>query len=164
MRFTDFLPETCVLPELGSRDRSGVLREVSEALGASTHLPPDWLLEQFEARERLCSTAVGHGLAIPHCRAERLRKSVVCVAVRRDGADFGARDGDAVRLFVAIASPVQPVSTHLSLLARIAALLRDPRLREAVIAAPSAAHIRALFVRAEDAYLAPQHLRHAQHA
>jgi PTS system nitrogen regulatory IIA component len=58
-----------------------------------------------------------------------------------------------VRLFVTLASPTNAPGTHLGVLARIAALLRDGHLRQALMAAPDAATIRSLLVRAEDAYL-----------
>lgn len=156
MRFTDFLSEDCICPDLRARDRSGVLHELAGMLAARTHAPAQQLEAQLEARERISSTAIGEGVAIPHCRSERLRQMTACVAVDPEGVDFGARDGRPVRLFVTLASPTHAPGTHLNVLARIAALLRDTRLRQALVEAPSAAAIHALLVKAEDAYLAGQ--------
>ena len=94
MRFTDFLPQDGVLLDVEARGGPGVLGALSVGLAATTGVPAHRLLALFEARERLCSTAVGHGVAIPHCRVEGPRRSVACVAVRREGVDFGARDGE----------------------------------------------------------------------
>jgi len=156
MRFTDFLSEDCIRPGLRARDKVGVLHELAGMLAARTKAPRDMLEEQLAARERISSTAIGEGVAIPHFRSERLRHITACVAVDAEGVDFGARDGRPVRLFVTLASPTHSPGTHLSVLARIAALLRDVHLRQALMEAPSAAAIRALLVRAEDAYLASQ--------
>jgi nitrogen PTS system EIIA component len=154
MRFTDFLSEDCIRPTLRARDRVSALHELASMLAARTRAPLELLEEQLVARERISSTAIGEGVAIPHCRFERMRHITACVAVQREGVDFGARDGRPVRLFVTLASPTHAPGTHLSVLARIAALLRDARLRQALLEAPSAAAIHALLVRAEDAYLA----------
>lgn len=154
MRFTDFLSEDCIRPTLRARDRGSALHELAGMLAARTKAPLELLEEQLVARERISSTAIGEGVAIPHCRFERMRHITACVAVQREGVDFGARDGRPVRLFVTLVSPAHAPGTHLGVLARIAALLRDARLRQALLEAPSAAAIRALLVRAEDAYLA----------
>ncbi|WP_434385492.1 PTS sugar transporter subunit IIA [Melittangium boletus] len=154
MRFTEHLPENCIVPTLWSRDRGGVLHELAGTLAASTGASLKKVEEQLSLRERICSTAIGEGVAIPHCRVERLRQVMACVAVSPEGVDFGARDGRPVRLWVTLVSPEQDAGHHLRMLARIAALLRDARLSQAVLAAPSASAIRGLFVRAEDAYLA----------
>ena len=154
MRFTEHLPESCIVPALWSRDQRGVLHELSGTLAASTGTPLPLFERPLSERERICSTAIGEGLAIPHCRVERLRHVMACVAVSPEGVDFGARDGRPVRLWVTLVSPEQDAGHHLRMLARIAALLRDARLSQAVLAAPSASAIRGLFIRAEDAYLA----------
>ena len=163
MRFTEHLPESCIVPALWSRDQRGVLHELSGTLAASTGTPLPLFERPLSERERICSTAIGEGLAIPHCRVERLRNVVACVAVHRDGVDFGAKDGQPVKLWVTLVSPSQAAGAHLSLLSRIAALLRDVRLRQAVMEAPSAAAIRALFIRAEESYLATHPIRHEYH-
>ncbi|MET0403955.1 MAG: PTS sugar transporter subunit IIA [Cystobacter sp.] len=163
MRFTDYLPERGIIPALWSRDRGGVLHELAQTLSVNNHAPVRRIEELLAGRERICSTAIGAGVAIPHCRVERLRQITACVAVHPQGVDFGARDGRPVRLLVTLVSPENAAGMHLSLLARIAALLRDVRLCRAVLEAPSAAAIRLLLVRAEHAYLTAQHSRHDLH-
>ena len=79
-----------------------------------------------------------------------------CVAVDPEGVDFGARDGRPVRLFVTLASPAHAPGTHLSVLARIAALFAGHPVAPGVDGGASASAIRALLVQAEDAYLAGQ--------
>jgi nitrogen PTS system EIIA component len=153
MRFTDFLAEGCIRSDLRVTDKAGVLHELAGMLAARTRVPREQLEAQLLARERISSTAIGEGVAIPHCRFERLRQTIACIAVDPRGVDFGARDGRPVRLFVTLASPTNAPGTHLGVLARIAALLRDGHLRQALMVAPDAAAIRSLLVRAEDAYL-----------
>jgi PTS system nitrogen regulatory IIA component len=76
-------------------------------------------------REALGSTALGGGVALPHCRVSGLERSVVVVARLRSGVDYGAPDGAPVRLFVAIATPAEQPGSHLRLLADLARRLRD---------------------------------------
>jgi PTS system nitrogen regulatory IIA component len=163
MRFTDFLSEDCICPGLTAQDRGGVLHELAGMLARRTRAPHEQLEGELVARERISSTAVGEGVAIPHCRSERLRDITACLAVDPGGVDFGARDGAPVRLFVAIVSPSNAPGTHLRVIARVAALLRDARLRQALVEAPTAPAIRALLVQAEDAYVASQQPRQDVH-
>jgi PTS system nitrogen regulatory IIA component len=159
MRFTEHLPEGGIIPALWARDRHGVLHELAQTLSAHAHAPVRHIEERLAVRERICSTAIGEGVAIPHCRVERLKRTTVCVAVHPAGVDFGARDGRPVRLLVTLVSPEKAAGLHLGLLTRIAALLRDAHLRQAVLETPSAGAIRSLLVQAEDAYLSAQHAR-----
>ena len=163
MRFTDFLTEDCVIPEAWAREGTGVLREVAHALSARTGVAAHELEERLLARERISSTAVGEGVAIPHCRVARVERITACVAVHPEGVAFGARDGRPVRLFVALVSPERAAGVHLTVLARIAALLREAPLRQALLQAREATTLHALLVRAEADYLARQQARHDIH-
>ena len=164
MRFTDHLPIDGIIPSLWARDRGGVLHELSQTLARHTQAPAARIEQLLAGRERICSTAIGQGVAIPHCRVEGLRRAAVCVAVHPVGVDFGARDGRPVHLLVSLVSPEYAAGPHLRLLARIAALLRDPRLRQALLEAPSAPVLRSLLVRAETNYVLAQQSRHEPHA
>jgi nitrogen PTS system EIIA component len=163
MRFTDFLTRECIVAELRARDRVGVLREVSLALAPSTGVPARDLESLLAARERLGTTAMGEGVAIPHCRVAGVERITACVAVHPEGVDFGARDGQPVRLFVALVSPARSAGSHLTVLARVATLLREAPLRQALLRAHDAATLHALLVHAEDNYLARQQARHDIH-
>ena len=164
MRFTDHLPVDGIIPSLWARERGGVLHELAQRLAHHTQAPAGRIEQLLAGRERICSTAIGQGVAIPHCRVEGLRRAAVCVAVHPVGVDFGARDGRPVHLLVSLVSPEYAAGPHLRLLARIAALLRDPRLRQALLEAPSAPVLRSLLVRAETNYVLAQQSRHEPHA
>jgi PTS system nitrogen regulatory IIA component len=70
-------------------------------------------------RERLGSTAIGGGVAIPHAKVAGLKQPLLAVGVCRSGVDFGATDGQPVRVFFLIASPPDAPAEHLRLLAAI---------------------------------------------
>jgi len=83
------------------------------------------VFDSFIARERLGSTGLGQGVAIPHCRVAQVRES--CAALIRTSApvDFDAIDGEPVDLFFALAVPAQSTQEHLDLLASLASMFSD---------------------------------------
>jgi PTS system nitrogen regulatory IIA component len=115
-----------ILPDLEASDRAGVLRALAGALAADTADTADGVASDPEAlyarladREELGSTAVGSGVAIPHCKLPGLPREVVAVAVSRRGVDFGAADGRPVQVFFLVVSPPASPAEHLRVLAAI---------------------------------------------
>jgi len=129
-----------VAPELVAPDAAGVLRELAGAF--AEQLPgvdAGELARGFAQREELGSTALGGGVAIPHCRSSWLADPQVMVGRHVTGVPFGGPDGAPVRLFVAIVSPASAPGGHLRLLADLARRLRDRERVERAIAASTAA-------------------------
>ena len=88
------------------------------------------LLEVVRARERICSTAIGEGVAIPHGKLPGLKRVFIAFARSREGVDFDAQDGTPTHLFFLLVAPEDSTSEHLSALARVSRLVKDPALRE----------------------------------
>jgi mannitol/fructose-specific phosphotransferase system IIA component (Ntr-type) len=93
------------------------------------------LARRLVEREKLGCTAVGGGVAIPHTKSKSVDDLRLAIATLRPGADFGAPDGEPVRLVFLVISPVQSPALHLQALARISRLLRIPGIRERILAA-----------------------------
>ena len=90
-------------------------------------------LEVYEGlcnRERLGTTALGHGVALPHGRMKKLEHAVGAFAQLSDGVDFDAADRQRVDLLFALAVPEQSTEEHLQLVAQIAELFSDETMRE----------------------------------
>jgi nitrogen PTS system EIIA component len=83
-------------------------------------------------RERLGTTAVGHGIAIPHCRIEGLEKPLAILLQLKQGIDFAAPDGEAVDIVIALLVPNESTDEHLQLLAQVAELFGQKNLREKI--------------------------------
>jgi PTS system nitrogen regulatory IIA component len=133
-----------VLPELRGESRERVLAEIAGALhAAQPALDAASLARALAEREAVGSTAVGNGVALPHCRLFGLDRLCLAVALHREGVDFDAADGAPVRLFVAVLSPAEAPSAHLRLLAELARRLRDPRRIERALAARGDAELLA---------------------
>ena len=90
-------------------------------------------MEVFEGlcnRERLGTTALGHGVALPHGRMKKLQHTVGAFAQLSNGVDFDAADRERVDLLFAIAVPEQSTEEHLQLVAQIAELFSDETMRQ----------------------------------
>jgi PTS system nitrogen regulatory IIA component len=112
--------------DLSGTDSRAVLEELAAALaravpGGSAAA----LARELREREALGPTALGGGVAVPHCRVRGLARLTVVIGRHAEGVEFGAPDGVPVRLFVAVAAPAASPAEHLRLLARLARLLRD---------------------------------------
>ena len=109
-----------IFPDLEATDAAGVLRELAARLAERGPVrDPEGLYQRLWEREQLGSTAIGNGVAIPHCKLDHLERVLVAVAVAPHGVDFGAGDGKPVRLFFAVVSPSRAPAEHLQSLAAI---------------------------------------------
>jgi PTS system nitrogen regulatory IIA component len=97
-------------------------------------------------RERLASTGVGSGVAIPHGRFDGVDELRAAVAVCADGVDFDAVDGLPAKILVAIVGPRSMPQKHLAALAGVSRVLRNPAVRQALIAAADNAEAYRLLV------------------
>lgn len=109
-----------IFPALDAPDRDTLLRSVADRLESSDWVSSgDVLYQKLLEREELESTALGGGVAIPHCKLEGLDDVLVAVAVLRQAIDFAAADGSDVRVFFFIVSPASSPVAHLQCLAAI---------------------------------------------
>lgn len=100
------------------------LEVLSDALAAGLSATrAHTLLDLLIARERLGSTGLGQGVAIPHCRVPDAAESSAAVLTLTDGVDFGAIDGEPVDIFVALAVPSEAEDVHLQYLKELAEIL-----------------------------------------
>jgi len=124
----DLLDESAIIADLRATSRDAALAEMVEAaVRLNDRLDAAGLLANLLERERLGSTAIGEGFAIPHGKLAGLAGPVVVLAVSRRGVDFAAPDGKPCRvLFLAISSSDVP-SQNLSILAAVARFIRRSR-------------------------------------
>lgn len=102
-----------IIELVGLAAQSGKLKDKSAFLNAL------W------KREKLGSTGIGNGVAIPHAKSEHVRDFVLSFARKDEGIDFGALDGEKTYLFFVLASPAEQVGSHLKILAEISRLVKD---------------------------------------
>jgi nitrogen PTS system EIIA component len=103
-----------------------VLEKLSRLLAAAEDLNETDVFDRLLERERLGSTGLGHGVAIPHCRMPEARRAAVALMTLQTGVDFEARDGKPVDIVFALIVPEHCTETHLQILAGAAEMFSDP--------------------------------------
>lgn len=119
------LDESLIIPDLHSPDREGALREMIRLLCVrDRRYSGKDLFEKLLERERLGSTAIGDGYAIPHCKIKGLDAPVVLLAVSREGVAFDSIDKKPVHAFFLVLTPDENPGVNLEVLAAVALLIR----------------------------------------
>ena len=130
MKITDFLTAQTVIPILASRDKNAALQEMAEGL-VSYHrqLDKQKVLAVLLDREKISTTAIGEGVAIPHGKLPGVDRVMGMFARSPEGVDFASLDGGPTHLFFVLIAPENAAADHLKALARISRLLKDEAFR-----------------------------------
>ncbi len=138
MKITDILVREALILDLESTEKPAALQELASALAAAEPgLDADRLLDVLSEREKLQSTGIGDGVAIPHGKMPGLSRLVASFARSRAGVDFESIDGERTYLFFLLVVPEHAGGQHLKALARISRFLRDSEFRKALEEAES---------------------------
>ena len=139
MKIVDFIREELILPDLRAKAKLDLLDELAGHLAQHNNgVTKDALVKVLVDRERLASTAIGEGVAIPHGKLDAVGKLIACVGRAREGVDFDSMDGRPTYLFFVLVAPENSTGVHLKALARISRLFKDPEFRARLLAADSA--------------------------
>ncbi len=123
---------------VGSRKR--LLEHLTELLTRGREdVKPKKVFQILVDRERLGSTGIGHGVALPHGRVEGLERALGAFVVLDEALDYDALDGEPVRLAFGLLVPAEATEEHLRILARLARLFNDSQLRRDLTAAETGA-------------------------
>ena len=125
MKIHTLLSEDMVIPEILSQERDSALEEMVRYLKNKDKVRKDKeLFEKLIQREKLGSTAIGDGIAIPHCKLKEAESPLLALAVSRKGVRFEALDGKPTHLFFLVVSSPDNPGQSLQILASIAHLVR----------------------------------------
>jgi nitrogen PTS system EIIA component len=151
MKILDILPtEELIAPSLTGTTKSAVLRELAEHLARQQPaVDASRLVEVLWERERLGSTAIGDGIAIPHGKLLGLQGVIGAFGRHVAGVDFDSLDGSPTHLFFLLVAPEDSVGQHLKALARVSRLLKDRTFRDKLIGVADRAELFRL-IREED--------------
>ncbi len=140
-----------VLADLRGETKDDVLRELSDAaVRVVPALSAESLIRILQERERLGSTGIGEGAAIPHGRVPGLDRLVAVFGRSRAGVQFQSLDGKPAHLFFLILAPENSAGLHLKALARISRLLKDSAFRLSLSDALDAAALARLLAEADE--------------
>ncbi|MGE0845048.1 MAG: PTS IIA-like nitrogen regulatory protein PtsN [Flavobacteriaceae bacterium] len=126
MDLTDLIASDAIIGSLKAVSKKQAIQEMAEFVAPRTKLPAREIFDQLLQRERLGSTAIGHGIAIPHARLRGIDHIVGAFARLEKPIDFDAIDDEPVDLIFLLLAPEGEGADHLKALARLARALRNP--------------------------------------
>ncbi len=125
MKLRNLLMQDMIIPELQSENVENVLKEMVKFLKKKNKITKEKeLYEKLIQREKLGSTAIGEGVAIPHCKMKGIRNPIVMLAVSKKNVDFRSLDGKPSHVFFLVVSSPDNPTVNLQILASIAHLVR----------------------------------------
>ena len=131
MKILDILERNAIIPELKGNTKKQVLEELIDALLQNKpQLDRSRLMGVLLERERLGSTGIGDGIAIPHGKLKDLDQLALSFGKSAQGVDFESMDGKPVHLFFLLVAPESCAGIHLRALAKIARLLKNGSVRK----------------------------------
>ena len=129
MPLSSYCKPKAVLPDLEVSDKDDAIRQLVGAPVTARVLKKPVaadVLDEILAREGQATTGIGHGVGIPHARSEHVDKIVMAFGRVDEGVDFGAVDGERVRVIVMLISPKAKNDEHLAAMKAIVKIVRDP--------------------------------------
>jgi len=150
MKITDILNEQVIVPVLAGRTKADIIAELAGVVVRQHRdIDRERLVQALEDRERLNSTALGEGVAIPHGKLPGVKGVIAAFGRSPSGVDFSSLDGKPTHLFFLLVAPEDSAGTHLKALARISRLLKDASFRARLMEAADAGEIFRI-IREED--------------
>ncbi|MET0723321.1 MAG: PTS IIA-like nitrogen regulatory protein PtsN [Tardiphaga sp.] len=144
MTITDLVAPEAILPALKVNSKKQALQELAARAAAITGQSDKAIFEVLLQREKLGTTAVGYGVAIPHGKLPKLDRLFGLFARLERPIDFEAMDGQPVDLLLLLLAPEGAGADHLKALARVARLLRDKDIANKLRAARDAESLYAV--------------------
>jgi PTS system nitrogen regulatory IIA component len=135
---SSLLPARHVLLDVGAADKQAVFELAADLLERDSGVRSTQIVSSLAARERSGSTALGHGIAIPHGRVKGLRSAMGAFLRMREPIPFDAPDDAPVRLIFVLLVPEKSTDLHLEILSELAQLFSDRNVRRELTAAPDA--------------------------
>lgn len=153
MQISSILEEQFIAIRLPASSKEEALNRIIDMLGESPKVRDlDKVRTAILEREKLMSTGVGHGFAIPHGKTDALDDIVAAFAITEHPIDFQALDNQPVQLIFMLVGKESHVGTHLKLLSRISRLMNKESFRQQLLAAQSAEEVLGLFNQEEHRY------------
>lgn len=150
MRLIDVVRSSCIDVGATYRDKAAVLQAIARLAHGSdllAEVSEDEILTALRAREALCSTGFGDGIAIPHCRLAAITRFVVGLLTIPSGVNFDSPDNEPVNLVVFIIAPEMASDEHIQLLSEISQALLIPGAVREITQAPTPETVREAFLR-----------------
>ena len=126
------LANILIFSRLSLHSKKRVFESAAEAFGDAAGLSKEAVYRGLLDRERLGSTALGDGVAIPHCRIDDCDAPLGCLMTLSDPVDFSAPDGEGVDIVLVLLVPTEATQAHLDLLAGVVTFLSEDSTRASI--------------------------------
>lgn len=151
MRLDEVLQADDVTTDLPAADKQSTLRGLARLLSRKDHLDEDAVYQAIADRERLATTGIGSGVAMPHGRL-RVNRAHMALAICRQGIAFDSVDGEPARILVALLTPYEHPGEQIKVLARVSRVLKRSSVRERLLDAASGVDALRILVEEDQRY------------
>lgn len=131
MKLSEYLDESGIVLDMTGGSKSEILSKLVEILTKTASISDSAeILKTLEDREKLKTTGIGSGIAIPHCKSAEVDRVHVVIGISKSGIDFESLDQQPANFFFLLVAPENAGSEHLKASAKIVRLVRDDQVRE----------------------------------
>ena len=139
MTLMDILSAKSVIVDLKGETKEEIIEELVDALEVGEVITNrDKVLQAVLEREKIMSTGIGDGIAIPHGKSDAVARLAAALGTQKRGVDFEALDGEPAYVFFLLVSPANVSGPHIKALARISRMLKNDGFKKKLIEAGSA--------------------------
>lgn len=155
MHLLDIIAKDAIILQLQAADKRSAIAELVNAIDSSGKVTDvQQVLGAVLDREKIMSTGIGNGVAIPHGKSDAVSELVAALGIKKEGIDFESLDGEPAFIFFLLVSPPDISGPHIKALARISRLLKDEEFRKALIDSKTSQEAIDLIAREETHYSA----------
>ncbi|QNM16101.1 MULTISPECIES: PTS sugar transporter subunit IIA [Fusobacterium] len=143
VKITDYMSEDLISLDLKSETKAEVLIELSKLMEKSPNIEEgdNIVYRALVDREKIGSTGIGKGVAIPHAKTEGAKGLTIAFGISKKKIDFNSLDNENVSIFFVFASPNKDSQVYLKVLARISRLIREESFREGLLKCKTAKEV-----------------------
>ena len=154
MKLTDFITKKAIVVNLKAKDKKGALTELVQLMRKAHEgekFPAADIVEGVLQREKLGSTGLGGGVAVPHAKLEGVRNVIGAFGRSARGVDFSAVDGEPVHLVFLILAPPAKNDAYLQALQKVMLAIKKPNVVRFLLGAKTAKDVEEIFREVEEA-------------
>ena len=136
MTLREYCTHAAILCNMEASDKEDAIRQLVDALVDAKAVPKtkgSAICKEVIGRERQASTGIGKGIGVPHARSQHAKKITMAIGLVNGGLEFGAVDGERVRVILLLVSPQARTDEHLAAMKAIVTITRDPYQRQRLL-------------------------------
>jgi len=153
MRISDYLDVNAIIPNLNSHSKEEVVEEIAAGITkVNPKINTDRLIEVLLEREKICSTALDSGVAVPHGKISGITDIILGFGKSSEGISYESLDNKPSHFFFTLIAPEDSISIHIRLLARISKIFKNPELRSKLSKCKTAQEIYEAIVSEDEKY------------